>query len=170
MADLQRPHILAQRRGYGSLEAFLVLPEIAALGWPRDVVEQWLWDFIDLPEFLVDYADVDLAGLTWQLKQLPADEFLTMPTGSQTQDYLDRARDLHQHWTSVRSVEIQQAWEKWGLWLRAPIVLDRTALGDGLGGLQVVEGRTRVGIAGGRLREGLLVAPTLQIWLGRPAR
>ena len=72
LADLQRPHVLAQRRGYGSLERFAAIPEVTALGWPLDVVEQWLWDFLDLWEFVEDYSSVDLAGLTWQMKDLPA--------------------------------------------------------------------------------------------------
>lgn len=36
--------------------AYRVLPMIAALGWPDDVVEQWLFDHGRRHEFLRDYG------------------------------------------------------------------------------------------------------------------
>lgn len=72
------------------------------------------------------------------------------------------------HWVTVRPPEIGRHWEKHGTWLRPPILIDRRLLAPSDSGLQVVEGRTRVGVLRGRLREELHVASNHQAWVGHP--
>lgn len=41
---------------------------IAELGWPSDVVKQWLFDHGRHPAFLRDYATIDLSRVRWRLE------------------------------------------------------------------------------------------------------
>lgn len=171
LADLQRRHILRRAPGNGSLttlERFAELPEIAALGWPIDVVDQWLYEHLPNDEFLRDYAALDLARLRWSLEDLPTSVFEIMPTGEGGSDYLaNEAPDHHPHWVRCRGDKVIRAWEERGSWVRPPIVIDRGCIGGRAGELQLVEGRTRVGVLRGRLRDGLHVAPQHAAWVGR---
>ncbi|MFF8281059.1 hypothetical protein ACF05T_34260 [Streptomyces lateritius] len=68
----------------------------------------------------------------------------------------------------MRPPEVGRHWEEHGTWLRPPLLIDRRLLAPADSGLQVLEGRTRVGVLRGRLREQLGVAPAHQAWVGRP--
>lgn len=59
--------------------------------------------------------------------------------------------------------EVGRHWEENGTWLRPPILIVRRLLDLLDSGLQVVEGRARVGV----LREGLHVASHHQAWVGQ---
>ncbi|WP_413543666.1 hypothetical protein [Citricoccus nitrophenolicus] len=171
LRDLQQPHIVREVAGAGgwtSLEKFAALPEVAALGWPLEVVQQWLYDHLEWGEFLRDYAALDLSAVVWTREYLPLREFLPMTSGS-TDDYMATVPDMHEHWTHTRRfIGVPAAWEDTGTWLVPPLLLDLGCLGGSAGVLQVVEGRTRVGILQGRTRDGLNVAGHHAAWVGRP--
>jgi hypothetical protein len=73
------------------------------------------------------------------------------------------------YWVELRPRKVGQHWEAHGTWLRPPILLARRLLDPADTGLQVLEGRTRVGVLRGRLREGLYVASHHHAWVGHPA-
>ena len=62
---------------------------------------------------------------------------------------------------------IREKWDKEGTWLRPPLLIERALVGEGLAGLQLVEGRTRVGVLRGRYADKLFVADTHLAWVGR---
>ena len=88
---------------------------------------------------------------------------------------LSRSRDngpLHRrpgllHPYKLAKTGVAQCWETHGTWKRWPILIDRRLLDPPESGLQVVEGRTRVGVLRGRHRQGILVAERHLAWVGR---
>lgn len=155
--------------GGGGLEEFLAADPIQSLAWPEDVVEQWLYDFAAHGPFLVDYGHLDLTTIRWHDEQIPAAAFLTMPTGPSDAGLIDYVADNPDHWSEVRRLQgVPQHWESHGTWLRRPLLLDRTLLDPSTSGLQVIEGRTRVGVLRGFLRRGDPVASHHAAWVARP--
>lgn len=144
-------------------------PVIASLQWPDDVVEQFLYDHGDNGAFVYDYRGVDLAKVAWELEEISAKDLSEMPTGASDVGCIEGYAANPDHWLSVRRPEITRHWETHGTWMRPPILIDRQLLAPPVSGLQVLEGRTRVGILRGRRNQRLLVAPLHQAWVGRPS-
>ncbi|MBX3196429.1 MAG: hypothetical protein KF727_15195 [Microbacteriaceae bacterium] len=151
----------------GNLRDYLALPEIAGLQWPADVVEQWPFDHAGNASFIEDYGHLDLTALDWTRELVPASQLVDIPTGPSDAEFLASVARLHRHYLGLRSQEIRDAWEHRGTWLVPPILISRQLLGGGEPGLQVVEGRMRVGILQGRAADALNVAPALEAWVGR---
>jgi len=151
----------------GTFEAFLNRPIVRSLGWPDEVVNEWLWSHGRHPPFLQDYRTVDLQQVSWSLVTVPSAEFVLMPTGPNEAALLDDIARQHEHYIEIRGDEVARAWEEHGTWLDAPLLIDRALLHPPAEGLQVVEGRTRVGVLRGRVAAGLYVADTHQAWVGR---
>ncbi|MFD3662642.1 hypothetical protein ACFWVF_18890 [Streptomyces sp. NPDC058659] len=175
LADLQG--LMRRRRAdYGlglNFDAFHADAMIASLQWPADVVEQFLYDHGDHGPFQRDYGNVDLTTIVWTLETVTAAELSTMPTGPSEAGCVDQYALHPGHYISVRSsgihVGVAEKWKNHGTWKRAPLLLDRGLLDLSARGLQVLEGRTRVGILRGRLRENDFVAATHEAWVGRSA-
>jgi hypothetical protein len=172
LADLRA--LMAHRhRGLGlELEEFSADPLIASLGWPDDVVEQWLYDHGDNAHFRRDYGSVDLSGIAWSVETITTDELNEMPTGASEHDLIEEFAANPDHWVALRNSGIHEGvpryWEELGTWKRPPILLDRGLLKPPGTGLQVVEGRVRVGVLRGRHRQGSFVAMQHQAWVGHP--
>jgi hypothetical protein len=151
--------------------AFMNREDIVKLGWPADVARQWLWDFGDREVFRADYGSIDLSQVVWTPEGVDAADFDTMPTGPRDRDCIEEYAREHAYWVEAKArykPEVKVAWDKQGTWLVPPVLIARSLLDPSLPGLQVVEGRTRVGILRGRRRDGLLVAPRQRAWVGRP--
>ncbi len=144
---------------------------VCSLGWPDDVVEQFLYDHADNIAFLRDYGDLDLSKMRWDVEVIPLKEFIGMPTGASDGGCIEEFAANPDHWVRVRSrgihIGVTQCWEAHGTWKRWPILIDRRLLDPPESGLQVVEGRTRVGVLRGRRRQGTLVAERHLAWVGR---
>jgi hypothetical protein len=152
----------------GNLADYLAIPQIARLDWPAEVIEQWLFDHGGNVSFLTDYGALDLSEIRWAQEEVPVEQLRDTITGQTDQEYLVTAARLHEHWVRVRGSRVQEAWRIRGTWLVPPILITRELLLEEPGiGLQVIEGRTRVGVLQGRLAEGLLVAANHQSWVGR---
>ena len=163
----------ARPRGNGldGLSVFLQQPAISTLGWPAEVVRQWLWEHGENGPFLRDYAGVDLSRVCWTLETVPAADLETMPTGPSDGDCIEEYARNHRHYLALRQQyqpEIVHVWENEGTWHVPPILISRLLLQPPSDGLQVVEGRTRVGLLSGRRRDRLLVAEHHRAWVGRP--
>lgn len=152
-------------------EAFRQDPIVVNLGWPDDVLEQWLYDHADKGTFLEDYGTVDPSRIRWDVEVVSADDLAEMPTGSSDRSCIDEYAANPSHWINVRKhgihVGVDLCWNTHGTWKRWPILIDRTLLHPPGLGLQVVEGRTRVGVLKGRRREGNYVANNHLAWVGR---
>lgn len=162
------PLMVRRRDGGLSFDRFRADPALAALPWPDDVLRDFLFDHGDNGHFVDDYGDVDLCDITWQLETIPAVDFPTMPTGESDAGCIESYAADPVYWVKVRRPEVGRHWEEHGTWLRPPLLIDRRLLDPAAGGLQVLEGRTRVGVLRGRLREQLRVASDHQAWVGRP--
>jgi hypothetical protein len=162
----------ASRESGRGFTAFRTTDRVLGLGWPDDVAEQWLYDHSDKQPFLQDYGDVDLSRIRWDLEALRAADFAAMPTGPSDHDIIDEFAADPDHWISVRNsgvhLGVAQMWQIHGTWKRWPVLIDRGLLEASGAGLQVVEGRTRVGILKGRLKQGAFVAERQLAWVGRP--
>lgn len=152
-------------------EGFRQDTRVSLLGWPDDVVEQFLYDHADNDGFLRDYGDLDLWKVKWDVEVIPVEEFIVMPTGSSDGDCMEEYAADPVYWVGTRSrgihIGVPQCWEVHGTWKRWPVLIDRGLLDPPGSGLQVVEGRTRVGVLRGRHRQGALVAARHLAWVGR---
>lgn len=141
------------------------------LSWPADVLEQWVYDHAGNGSFVRDYENVQLSRVGWQVEALSVDTFMVMPTGPSDAGDIEYFAADPDHWTAVRSqgehLGVGLAWDVHGTWKRWPIILDRALLTPAELGLQLVEGRHRVGILRGRQRQGRLVADQHLAWVGR---
>ncbi|MEV7123759.1 hypothetical protein [Kitasatospora griseola] len=169
--DDLRPGTL-RRLGGLDLTRFCADPLVASLNWPKDVVEQFLYDHGDNAAFHADYGHLDLQGITWTLERTSTGELLRVPTGASDEGCIELYAEHPDHWVAVRSTgahqDVARFWEEQGTWKRPPILIDRRLLAPAQTGLQVVEGRTRVGVLRGRHRQGAHVAPEHLTWVGRP--
>ncbi|MBX9399476.1 hypothetical protein K4749_39575 [Streptomyces sp. TRM72054] len=159
--------LMARRQDGGlSFARFRADPALVSLQWPDDVLEQFLFDHGDNAAFVRDYGGIDLRDVRWRLETIPAADFVGMPTGASDASCIESYAENPVHWVNVRRPEAGRHWEEHGTWLRPPILIARRLLDPSDSGLQVVEGRTRVGVLRGRLREGLHVASHHQAWVG----
>lgn len=165
--------VLAQRcreSDYGFAE-FLRQDAVIALRWPDDVLEQWLYDHADNEAFFHDNGDLDLSQIGWQVEAISAEAFMTMSTGLSDAGAIEEFARDPEHWIAVRHqgphVGVRLSWETHGTWKRWPILLDQSLLTPKVDGLQLVEGRTRVGVLRGRRLQGGVVAQRHLAWVGR---
>jgi hypothetical protein len=163
---------VACREGCMRFEGFRTTPLVLSLQWPADVVEQFLYDHGDNDAFLNDYGHINLYRVKWDVEVIPVEELCEMPTGPSDDGCIEDYAENPDHWIQARSdgihMGVAQCWETHGTWKRWPILMDRGLLIPPEGGLQVVEGRTRVGILKGRRRQGSFVAARHLAWVGRP--
>ncbi|MFF3617033.1 hypothetical protein [Streptomyces sp. NPDC002580] len=120
------------------------------------------------PPFEEDYGHIGLEHIGWRLEVRSREDFRGMPTGASEAGLIEHIAKPPVHRVSVRPEQVGSHWEEHGTWMRPPLLIDRRLLALPDGGLQVLEGRTRVGVPRGRLREGLKVAPCHPAWVGRP--
>ncbi|WP_157552775.1 hypothetical protein [Micromonospora sp. NRRL B-16802] len=169
LADFSDLSLACRETGSG-LSAFKLHAIVSGLRWPDDVLEQWLYDHGDNNDFLQDYGTVDLSRLQWEVEAVSVEELARMPTGHSTGGYIDEIAENPDHWINNRSSGVHKGvalcWQTHGTWKRWPILLHRSVLNSSATGLQIVEGRTRVGILKGRYRKGDLVAKNHLTWVG----
>lgn len=120
----------------------------------------------------MDYGHIDLSALSWNVETIALSDLLLMPTGASEADLIDSFARDPEHWVSVRTTgchqEVREMWDVHGTWKRWPILIVRSLVDPDGTGLQVVEGRTRVGVLRGRFRLGLHIAEHHVAWVGRP--
>lgn len=101
---------------------------------------------------------VAVAAGRWHREVVSVAELDRIPTGPSEQDWLERVAAEHRDWLTRRPQDIRDAWEELGTWRVPPILISRSLLDPPGAGLQVVEGRMRVGILQGRRAAGLHVS------------
>ncbi len=151
----------------GNLSDYLALPpQVADLHWPADVVEQWLFDHAATP-----HSSKTTDTSTWPRSS--GRESWCLPLNLSTSQPVRVTRSSLNRWLGCIGTTlgcaprgIRDAWEHRGTWLVPPILLSRQVLGNEERGLQVVEGRMRVGILQGRAAEALNVASRSRLGSG----
>lgn len=160
--------------GGGGLSAFCTADCVLELEWPDDVTEQWLYDHSGNESFLEDYGGVDLRRIRWALEVLPAIEIAEMPTGKSDHDFIDYISQNPHHWIGNRRygvhIGVAEVWQLYGTWKRWPLLIDRALLNVSEVGLQVLEGRTRVGVLKGLLQRGDFTAERHLAWVARSTK
>ncbi len=160
------------REDQSGFQSFRSHPQVIGLHWPDDVLEQWLYDHAGNASFLVDYARLDLSLIRWGVEAVSTEALIRTPTGDSDAGCIDEYAKNPDHWIGVRKYGVHKGvascWEKHGTWQRRPLLIDRSLVDSFASGLQVVEGRTRVGILKGRHLNGDLVSAQHQVWVGRP--
>ena len=105
---------------------------VSSLGWPDDVVEQFLYDHADNIGFLRDYENVDLSKIDWDVEVISVEELIEMPTSASDGDCIEDFAANPDHWVRVRNrgihIGVAQCWETHGTWKRWPILMDRRLL------------------------------------------
>lgn len=152
---------------------FQGLPDIQALNWPSDVLRQWIWEHGAYGPFLKDYAALDLSLLTWELEKVPTSDFMTLRTGDSDGNAIEEYAAEHLYWMELKAKanpDARSSWEDFGTWAVPPVTIDRRLVETATSGLQLVEGRTRVGVLRGRQRAGLRVAQSHDAWVARRTR
>lgn len=156
------------------MPAFCASDCVLELEWPDDVTEQWLYDHSGNEAFLEDYGGVDLRRIRWALEVLPAMEIAEMATGKSDHDCIDDISQNPHHWIENRwhgvHVGVAEMWQVHGTWKRWPLLIDRELLAASKVGLQVLEGRTRVGVLKGLLQRGDFTAEHHLVWVARSAK
>lgn len=139
--------------------------------WPVDVIEQWIFDHAGNDSFEADYGHIDLISVGWSLEAVTLDDLMTIPTGMSEAEVVEYFAQDPENWVAVRNlgqhVGVREMWDVHGTWKRWPILLDSAVVDPQASGIQVVEGRTRVGVLRGRARRGLRVAEVHLAWVGR---
>lgn len=156
----------------GGLDSFRYTPAAPCLvDWPVDVVEQWPYDHAHHEAFVTDYGHIDLSTLRWEVEVVALEELMVMPTGASENDVIEYFAETPEHWVAVRKDGhhrgVREMWDVHGTWKRWPILIDRELVSPGKPGLQIIEGRTRVGVLRGRARRGLNVAQCHLAWVAR---
>src|SRR3954447_25758865 len=105
------------------LEGFRQNQTIAGLGWPSEVVRQWLFEHGHHPAFLKDYGNVDLSRVYWRLEIVPVSELAQIQTGPSERGCLGEFAADHVHYLSKRPPDVRDAWEEAGTWVVPPILI-----------------------------------------------
>lgn len=170
LSDYSELAIHCREQGFG-FDEFRKQPIVGRLHWPDDVTEQWIYDLANHVPFLTDYRDVDLSTIMWRVEALPVGVYMRIATGPSESDTIEEFARDPDHWVAVRKHGVHRgvglSWEVHGTWKRWPLIIERDVLNSGDSGLQLVEGRTRVGVLRGRHRQGKLVADRHLVWVGR---
>ena len=89
--------------GVQSLHDFIERSPARDLKWPKDVVEQLLFDHADNDSFLAEYGRLELEAIGWTVEVVSVEVFEGVPTDSETAAYLKGVSERHQHEVSVRN-------------------------------------------------------------------
>ncbi|WP_271217570.1 hypothetical protein [Streptosporangium carneum] len=173
LGELAELAVSCRERPRLGFQGFRTDDKVLALRWPADVVEQFLYDHADYDGFLRDYGDVDLSAVAWDVEIIAVEDFLEMPTGPSDKGCIEEYAEVPDRWVKARNagvhIGVEQCWQAHGTWKRWPILIDRALLTPAGSGLQVIEGRTRVGVLRGLHRQGVFVAGRHLAWVGRSA-
>ena len=150
LADLA--HLARPGSGNANLDVFEGECQRLGLAWPRLVVEQFLFDHGDKPEFLEQYGHLDLLHLHWTLRKLPARELLGC---SYYDEFGDRVRSVAEsaRWMLDQYREVYgEVWD--GSWRVPPVFIEGALHDPPQDHLHLVEGHTRLGVLIGLANAG----------------
>ena len=97
LADL-REVAVSCRENSMRFEGFRQNALVSSLGWPDDVVEQFLYDHADNIGFLRDYGDLDLSKIDWDVEVISVEELIEMPTSASDGDCIEDFAANPDHW------------------------------------------------------------------------
>lgn len=124
-----------------SLREFLAHPLVMQLGWPDEVVEQWLFEHAGHPPFHADYGHLDLETLDWTLERLATPLLIKLQTGGSEAGAIESWAKHHRHAVRIRQASgsplymgIQEKWDEEGTWLRPPLLIEQSLVGNRGGG------------------------------------
>lgn len=145
--------------------------KVASLGWPDDVLEQFVFDHGRKHGFQAAYGHLDLMKLTWSTRSFTAEELVGVRHGTYF-DHVVETRRNPRHWIgNWHGSGVDLGWDTIGTWRRLPVFIDGRCSVPPHDGLQVVEGHTRLGILQGLVHDGSLAPESVHTaWWGQAAR
>jgi hypothetical protein len=139
---------------------------------PEDVLEQFLFDHGTKGEFQLQYGNIDLHGLRWELMSIQAAEILGCSVypefGRWIETVAGRTRVVPQEgWRAVQLPPgAAQHWQSCGTWIRPPVMLQGEVLKSNRT-LHLVEGHTRIGALLGLIQSEALPSSSIHlVWVG----
>lgn len=146
---------------------FRSAPEVAMIGWPDDVAEQFLFDHGRKTSFIQMYGHLDLSGITWEVQSVSLADLLAVTSATHLA-HVEQVRLDPDHWIgNWRASRRDLGWSTIGTWRRRPVFLVGKLLEPPRAGLHLVEGHTRLGILRGLADQGRLnTGSRHEIWLG----
>jgi hypothetical protein len=164
LAHLPRPGDAGE-----SWQGFIECPLVRGLNWPKDVVEQFLFDHGTNPDFLDQYGHLSLETLNWPLEELPATEFARVTwTVDRLGARVEECESSPEGHIGLRLPDQRARWSEAGTWVVPPLLIDASLLRPPRSGLHIVEGHTRIGILRGLLAAGVADrGQTHSVYVGR---
>jgi hypothetical protein len=142
------------------------------LPMPEDVLEQFLFDHGTNGYFQLQYGNVDLHGLRWELMSIPASEILGCSVYAEFARWIEtaagRTRVVPQEgWRAVQLPPgAAKHWQSCGTCIRPPVMLQGDVLKSNRT-LHLVEGHTRIGAMRGLIQSGALPSSSIHlVWVG----
>ena len=143
-------------------ELELYLPET-----PKEVLEQFYRDHGRKSEFQLQYKDIDISLLRWDLIDISFNNMRNISIFHNFQKWVEicclksSKVLIENNWNMIgHTPETNRYWEKNSTWMRAPIMLKRKAT------LHLVEGHSRYGCLKGLVNSGAISPDSLHsIWL-----
>lgn len=119
---------------------------------PKEVAEQWLYQFIDDHQVIEEYLEIDLTTITFKLETWNVESILLIKPGTYGEKgrYLPVMRDLQQIGGKIEKTSyshipsVVNSWQKHGTWRVPPIVLDSKFFNGYKTPYHLVEGYTRL--------------------------
>jgi hypothetical protein len=139
---------------------------------PGDVITQLYSDHGRNEYFQVQYKNIDLQKIKWELKQVKAIELVKCSYYEEYQNWFEgRTHKLDnfnkKNWDCIDTrQEVVKYWRENNTWLRKPIFINASLIKKD-NKFHLVEGHTRVGILKGAVQNGILdIESTHEIWYG----
>ena len=76
---------------------------VSSLGWPDDVVEQFLYDHADKHRVLARCGRLDSSEIEWDVEVTRSKELIEMPTSASDGDCIEDFAANPDHWVRVRN-------------------------------------------------------------------
>lgn len=151
------------------LRAFTRECELRGVCWPAEVVEQFLFDHGKNPDFVEQYAHLDLTAIDWRLQAVTTEQLLE---ATYFDEFGGRVHDVENQ-TSYVLKQYQKAYgdDVWAqTWKRPPIFIVGALRQPPQQELHLVEGHTRLGVLRGKHDEDpTAVQAYHRTYVGHPA-
>lgn len=143
-------------------------------GVPAEVLSQFYLDHGRNPDFIAQYADLDLEALVWERAAYPAELLVAATRYRRFDPWFESVRKRflrfpEQGWKAIDSRSaVVSHWEQRGTWALPPIFLAGSLLRpEPIPKLHLAEGHTRLATLSGAVESGLVSPDSLHVvWIG----
>lgn len=129
---------------------------------PWEVALQFYYDHRQNEDFQLQYGDLDLSLLNWQMEEWTAKQIMEFSVYPRFQRWVNIAAQRSADFARVGFAAMDsrpavvEHWEKQNTWRVPPIVIDSAIIIPAHVGCHLVEGHTRLGCLIGLARQGVI--------------